>query len=299
MLLAEPARQFDESFLGGSLPQYGQFQLCNELTLVSPDVGTLSTLLSGAGLEPKCRATIPLANMSNWTEQRLRRLFDRYNRRFWRNRLRGVRISITSLEHLGEWDPKQREIRIDVDRHKGNDREIRSTLLHEICHVVATGPGHNSKFWAEIERLLRRKAPISVGFPETDGLQLIENAVPRRFPLARLLMNKVYRQQQRDLETEARKSGMPDLVVTDEDLIREFADSEIACHPWKRALRVVGSRYGLLDVDGKPKDKRSVRIITSARKEHNKARRELLESNRIKQLWKRGRSGNDDKSSQC
>jgi hypothetical protein len=203
--------------------------------------------------------------MSNWTESRLQRLFVRYNRRFWHGRLRGVRFCISPLERCyGEWLLKQREIRIDIDRHEGNDREIRSTLLHEMCHVAA-GPDHNSKFWAEIERLLCRRAPIAVGFPETDGLQIVENAVPRRFLLARRLLNKVHRQQQRKLEAEARNSGREDLTLTEEDLLQEFADSDVASLRWKRALRLVGSKYGLLDIDGKPKDKRSARIISRAR----------------------------------
>ena len=145
--------------------------------------------------------------MSNWTEPRLQRLFVRYNRRFWHGRLRGVRVCISPLERCyGQWVYKHREIRIDIDLHKGNDREIRSTPLYEMCHVAA-GPGHNSKFWLEIERLLGRRAPINVGFPETDGLQIVENAIPKRFPLARHQLNRVHRQQQRKLEAEARNSG--------------------------------------------------------------------------------------------
>ena len=83
--------------------------------------------------------------MSKWTEHRLQRLFVRYNCRFWHGRLRGVRVCISPLERCyGQWVYKHREIRIDIERHE-NDREIRSTLLHEMCHVAA-GPDHNTKF---------------------------------------------------------------------------------------------------------------------------------------------------------
>lgn len=68
-----------------------------------------------------------------------------------------------------------------------------------MCHVAA-GSGHDSEFFAEIERLLRQKAPITLGFPETDGLQIVKNAVPRRFPLARRQLNRVHKREQRKSE---------------------------------------------------------------------------------------------------
>jgi hypothetical protein len=43
---------------------------------------------------------------------------------------------------------------------------------------VAAGLQHNSKFWSQIEHLLRLGAPIIVGFAETGGLQFVKNAVP-------------------------------------------------------------------------------------------------------------------------
>src|SRR5579864_3548090 len=107
--------------------------------------------------------------MSEWTEQRLQRLYARYNCRFWAGRLRAVRVRISDLaDCYGEWDVEQQQIRIDIERHANNDREIRSTLLHEMAHVAA-GPWHKSKFWLQIERLLRQRAPITVGFPEAGG----------------------------------------------------------------------------------------------------------------------------------
>lgn len=50
-----------------------------------------------------------------------------------------------------------------------SDREIRSTMLHEMGHLAANdaaGPDHGSKFLAQIESLLRQKAPLTIGFPE-------------------------------------------------------------------------------------------------------------------------------------
>jgi hypothetical protein len=220
--------------------------------------------------------------MSEWTEQRLQRLYARYNCRFWAGRLPAVRVCISNLAVCyGEWDVGQWQIKIDIERHESNDREIRATLLHEMAHVAA-GPGHNSKFWLQIERLLRQRAPITVGFPEAGGLQIVKNAVPKRLPQARRLLNKAHQQQQRRLEAQARRSGVQDITLTDEDLVREFADTDMAALPWSRALWIVGSRYGLLDVDGRPKDRRSTTIISRGKKVHYKTRRDVLETLRIK-----------------
>jgi hypothetical protein len=241
--------------------------------------------------------------MSNWTEQRLQRLFDRYNLRFWGGRLPRVRVRVCDLDCYGECDFEREEIRIDIDRHANNDREIRATLLHEMAHVAA-GPGHSSKFWLQIENLLRKKAPISVGFPETGGLQIVKNAVPSRFPLARRMLNKVHDKEQRRLEALARRPGVEDYTMTDEDLVQEFADSTIAALPWKAAMWFIGSCYGLLDVDRKPTDRRSATIISRGKKLHYTTRRELLEAGRIKASYEghqpfrlRGAQGNAHTSS--
>ena len=107
-------------------------------------------------------------------------------------------------------------------------------------------------------------------------------SVPKRFPLARRQLNEAHQQQQRRLEAQARRSGVEDIMLTDEDLVREFADDDIAARPWSRALWIVGSHYGLLDVDGRPKDRRSTTIISRGKKLHSKIRREVLETRRIK-----------------
>ena len=100
------------------------------------------------------RIRIDAVIMSKWTEQRLQRLFARYNRRFWAGHVREVRVRISGLDgNYGEWDVEQDEIRIDIARHGNNDRELRATLLHEMVHVVA-GAGHGRKFWIQIERLI-------------------------------------------------------------------------------------------------------------------------------------------------
>lgn len=67
-----------------------------------------------------------------WTDDRLNRLFERYNRRFWGNRLRKVKVRIAHLDGCcGLY--RKATIFVDVKKHP-TDQEIRSTLLHEMCH---------------------------------------------------------------------------------------------------------------------------------------------------------------------
>ena len=124
------------------------------------------------------------------TRDRLRRLLERYNRRFWRGKLRGVRIYNSSLMQrkrlMGAYNPVLREIQIDVKVHI-SDRQVRSTVLHEMCHaaVAANSDEHGREFWAEVEKLLRQKAPINIGPWGAPSLEALTKTMPRCFPLAR------------------------------------------------------------------------------------------------------------------
>jgi hypothetical protein len=234
---------------------------------------------------------------SVWTERRLERLYARYNRRFWQGRLTTPRIRITNVEDgaIGEWVLRQREIRIDVDAHT-SDRGIRHTLLHEMCHQAASpGGGHGSKFWTQIERLLRQKAPITIGFPEASHLgPLREDVVPKRFPLARRKMERAARKAERGRAKFFRDyeatHGKRDVIHMDnQDLIAEFGDEQnAALHPWSTVLLNIGAENGLIDIDGKPKNKWAARIIEEGRKAHRRVRREHLECERFqKQMLER------------
>jgi hypothetical protein len=226
---------------------------------------------------------------SLWTEQRLGYLFVRYNRRFWCGRLPKVRVCAVALEgHVGEWDAKVREIRIDV-RHQ-SDREIRSTMLHEMAHLAtndAAGPDHGSKFWAQIESLLRQKAPLTIGFPEAPQVgYLVDDAIPKCFPLSRQKLNRLSTKEQRRLEREFRESDPEPIILKDQDIVEEFGDNQqTATRPWRVVLWAVGGKYGLIDVDGKAKNRRASRIIKQGRKAHQRVRREYLEGQRFRRQF--------------
>lgn len=110
---------------------------------------------------------------THWTEARLKRLFDRYNRKFWRGRLKSytVRVKDLSGRTMATCDDKLCALFIDAAKHK-TDREIRATLLHEMAHAATPKdyPAHGYQFWGQLEMLLRKGAPVSIGFPEASPL---------------------------------------------------------------------------------------------------------------------------------
>ena len=118
--------------------------------------------------------------MTGWTDTRLTRLFERYRSMYWprSRRLRSFRIENSELERcLGYCYLSDRLIRVDVKQH-GSDRGVRATVLHEMVHAVVGRPGHGAPFWEQLEYLLSRRAPVTVGFPELGELR----TAPKRHP---------------------------------------------------------------------------------------------------------------------
>ncbi len=109
---------------------------------------------------------------TTWTQARLQRLFERYDRRYWRGKLSRVyAVEIADLSknrHLGICYRKTRKIVLDITAHS-KDREIRATLLHEMAHAADKSKSrhdHGDGFLAQIEYLLRKRAPITLQMPE-------------------------------------------------------------------------------------------------------------------------------------
>lgn len=206
-----------------------------------------------------------------WSPRRLARLFDRYNGKFWAGRIGNFTVSAPALGGpLGLCDSKAREIHIDVEAHR-TDREVRSTLLHEMAHGAAgrCRIAHGYKFWAEVEGLLKKGAPIDVTNSEAPGLRILAGAVPKRFPLARLAVERIERARVKELE----KQTFDDVEeITDAVIVERFEEAAMVLHKkelaesWRTARWTVGLEYGLLDVGGKPRNAWAARVIAEGKR---------------------------------
>jgi hypothetical protein len=114
---------------------------------------------------------------TKWSDKRLRRLFERYNRKFFGNGLSGWTVGCgrrdlaflraRSSEALrpgecfsGFCNSKARRISIDIDLCD-SDYEVRRTLMHEMCHAATADENHfgDGEWFREMQRLRRDGAP--------------------------------------------------------------------------------------------------------------------------------------------
>jgi hypothetical protein len=181
--------------------------------------------------------------------------FDRYNRKHWRG----------CLPHY-----RKRIIEIDPRRHK-SDRHVRATLLHEMAHAAPHGTGHGVEFFAEM-RLLRRGALVTIETGDVGGVRILDDIVPRRFPLRRKKVQRLEARRANDISHLVAQKKLPTETITDERVITDFGDAEIAELAWKAALLIVGAEYGLTDETGRPKNEWARRIVAKAEKVHRNAR---------------------------
>jgi hypothetical protein len=215
---------------------------------------------------------------THWSDERLRNLFKHYNQRYWRGRLSRYRViqSALSENHCdGYCDLRRKKILIDPAGHN-SDRDLRATLLHEMAHAASRKPGHGVGFFAQMERLIRLGAPVTVDSPEAGNAQILAEIVPRRFPKMRAKMERVEKKRQRDVIAQAQ--GLPFTDITDEMIVARFEDAlELK---WKNALLAVGLENGLVDETGRPLTAHAKRLIAKGRKVHGQARRAHVEAER-------------------
>jgi hypothetical protein len=118
---------------------------------------------------------------------------------------------------MGLCEFKTRMLIVDVSVHP-SDREVRATVLHEMIHAVIgkDKEGHQAPFWTQLEYLLSRGAPVTVGFPELGERGTLLRVIPRRFRLCRRLFRPVHLRHQRRLKRMEREHvipGLPGVVV--------------------------------------------------------------------------------------
>lgn len=217
--------------------------------------------------------------MRGWSQQRLSRLFDRYNQRYWSGRLPWYRFVVgpdpAHKDALGTCRARQRIIHVDIASHK-SDREVRSTLLHEMAHAATKKRSHGVNFFAQLEKLLGKGAPISVGNPEAGYARILADIVPARFPLTKRMMDRAEARRRRTLEKLMRSNKIRSLQLTEEMIIGDFADAAMEL-PWKKSLLAVGLEYGLVDETGRPVNGWASRIARRGKATHARGRRDHLQ----------------------
>lgn len=86
-----------------------------------------------------------------WNEERLQQLFRYYNTRYWRGKLPEYRVIVKRFRRkYGDCSKRRRRIRIHVAYR--TDREVRATLLHEMCHAAHrwVGDPHGKPFYRQM-----------------------------------------------------------------------------------------------------------------------------------------------------
>ena len=220
-------------------------------------------------------------NRVNWSVERLRRLFERYNRIYWRGKLSGYRVVMVDLSAnhaIGYCNRREKRIEIDIDQHT-SDHEVRATLLHEMAHAAAREPGHSVRFFYQMERLIRLGAPVTVSSPEAGQARILQDIVPKRFPMLRAKMQRVENRRQRKILKASK--GQTFSTVTDDMIVGDFKDAALE-GTWRQALIFLGRRYGLTDDIGRPVNEWARRIVRRAERVFRQARRDYLQD---KKWW--------------
>ena len=193
-------------------------------------------------------------------------------------RLKAARVEQGALDGpYGICEVRPLLIRIDVAAHP-SDHEVRATMLHEMVHAMLGSRelGHGPRFWAQLEYLLARRAPITVRLPELGERGTLLCVIPRRFPLCRRLFRSAHLRNQRALSIGVQNGELKDFKLSPSDLEREAEDAALSGVPWRNFWTYTGRELGSFDLDGRTRP--SVRRWEeSARRGHRRGRRQRLQ----------------------
>ncbi|MCI0617213.1 SprT-like domain-containing protein [bacterium] len=228
---------------------------------------------------------------TDWTDgERLQKLFAHYNGLYWNGRLKRYAVSSQKLDGIyGICDHNARCIRIDIEKHK-SDREVRSTLLHEMCHAAAGRKerySHGSAFCEQLEMLLRAGAPITINFPEFGNRKFLM-AIPKQFKLVRKAFKPVEERYQRAIQKRVKKLiQRGEKPIDFEDIVfDEVSDWTMEGASWRQILFGIGEEYGLCDIDNRPHEIYQP-LFKQLYKTYRKARRQYLEFKRAEAVFRK------------
>src|SRR5262249_55425976 len=178
--------------------------------------------------------------------------------------------SLADRHALGWCEYDARVLTVDVSEQ--SDRDVRSTLLHEMIHAVVGRIGHDARFWAQLEYLLAERAPITIGFPELGESGSLLSVIPRRFRRCHRLFRPVEARYQRRLEAQFR--DVEGFTLTCDLMEQECRDAALEGVAWKVLWRYQGRQYGFIDMDG--------RVLSWGQKYYQAARRGYVRGRRFR-----------------
>jgi hypothetical protein len=153
-----------------------------------------------------------------------------------------------------------------------------------MAHAASKEHGHGVKFFAQMERLMKKGAPVTVGSPEAGRVTILGDVVPRRFPLLRARMERAENRRALSVWKTAREDRIKINAITDDMIVRWFEDAALEL-PWKRALVLVGCENGLTDELGRPLNAWARNIVRRAKRVHRQARRGYLQSKKLESAF--------------
>jgi len=213
-----------------------------------------------------------------WTERRLQRLYQRYNRRYWRGELCSFKVEIEACRRSrGFTHHLTRRIVVDVDGPWLDD-DIRLTLLHEMVHVaVPDSPSHGLGFWLEVDRLLQKGAPAELVLPISPWFRAIlgTQASPTQLYYCKRAVRKVEAARKRLRQWEEQS----DLEGKHRKIIAQFRTLAPEA-TWTRALARIGQRTDLVDEYGKPRGGPKAKVLALVKKRFQEERRWQLRRQR-------------------
>ncbi len=244
----------------------------------------------------------PGKQMSQHRKQRLMRLFQHYRSLYWRGKLPNYRVIATALEPgcMGRCDRRKRVIEIDVVAHRGNSRELRATMLHEMAHAGAAkgSRGHDMKFFAQLEMLLRKKAPVNISIADAGRVTSYSDLVPERFPLLKTKMDRLEKRRRNSLERFVRAQKINVRNISDDDIISDFRSAATQM-TWKEAVLYVGIENHMVDESGRPLNRWARQLLSPARQEFTLARRNYLEMKQAEETLRAVRAARNEYEKAC
>jgi hypothetical protein len=209
-------------------------------------------------------------SMRLWTQRRLENLFQKYRNLYFDGHLKDWGAAVGGLgteSLLGRCDFEHKQLIVDTDRQP--NAEVHATLLHEMAHAASGRPEHGYRFWEQVELLLKKKAPVTLGRPESPNNRTFQGIIPKRLRLCSEAMKALESRRVKRLEKHIKMKGISTHQIADEEIKMRFRDvfyESFFDMSDAQIVTAVAREYDLLDVEGKPKTVWAANLIAEGKK---------------------------------